>query len=320
MTITRRHFLASTLGAATLAGPFTALGARAAAHGTAAAPTAAGYGPLAPVRDHTTGLPLLWLPRGFEYLSYGWTRDPMADGLATPSNHDGMAAFRLGNRVHLVRNHERREGAGAFATASYTYDPRSGGGTTTLVFDPGAGAWLESYASLAGTVRNCAGGPTPWGTWLTCEETFLTDSRRHGYVFEVPADGTSGAVPLPGLGRFSHEAVAVDPATGTVYLTEDRGDSRFYRFVPATPGHLAGGRLEAMALTGTLDTALAAAGDSWSVSWVPITEPDPATDSVRQAAGALGAARIVRGEGCWPPRGARPARVRCSRWIPWPRR
>ena len=298
MTITRRRFLTSTLGAAALAGPFGALGARPVA---AARPAVSpDYGPLAPVLDHTTGLALLSLPKGFEYISFGWTRDPMSGGLLTPSSHDGMAAFRLGDTIHLVRNHERGNGVGAFVASPYTYDPRSGGGTTTLTFDPDGGRWLDAYASLAGTVRNCAGGPTPWNTWLTCEETFLTDTLRHGYVFEVPADGVASAVPLPGLGRFSHEAVAVDPATGIVYLTEDRGDSRFYRFKPATPGDLAaGGWLEAMVLAGTLDTALAVAGDSWSVSWVPIAQPDPPTDTVRQAAALQGAARIVRGEGCW---------------------
>jgi secreted PhoX family phosphatase len=300
MTITRRRFLTSSVAAAALSGPFAALGARTAAAQPRDKQAGAGYGPLAPVRDAATGLPLLWLPKGFEYVSYGWTRDPMDDGLLTPSSHDGMAAFRIGDDVHLVRNHERGEGAGAFVAAAYTYDPRSGGGTTNLLFDPDSGEWVGSYASLAGTVRNCAGGPTPWKSWLTCEETFLTDSRRHGYVFEVPADGTSNATPLPGLGRFSHEALAIDPATDIVYLTEDRGDSRFYRFVPNVPGQLAaGGHLEAMVLAGTLDTRLAVAGDAWDVSWVPIAQPDPDTDTVRQAAAAQGAARIVRGEGCW---------------------
>ena len=299
--LSRRHFLASAAGAAAmLGGPFAALQARAAQGPKGRNADSPDYGPLAPVRDQATGLPLLSLPRGFEYISFGWTGDEMDDGLRTPSSHDGMAAFRLGDAIHLVRNHERGERAGAFVNGPFTYDPRSGGGTSNLVFDPDGGRLLQAYASLAGTVRNCAGGPTPWGSWLTCEETFLIDSKRHGYVFEVPADGTSNAIPLPGLGRFSHEALAIDPATGIVYLTEDRDNSRFYRFVPTTPGQLAaGGQLEAMVLTGTLDTRLAVAGDAWDVSWVPIVQPDPNTDTVRQEAAAKGAARIVRGEGCW---------------------
>ena len=300
-TLSRRRFLASAVGAAVLSGPFAALQMRAAVAAPKGRPAdSPDYGPLAPVRDHTTGLPLLALPRGFEYVSFGWTGDPMDDGLRTPSSHDGMGAFRDGDVVRLVRNHERGDGAGAFVAAGYTYDARSGGGTTNLAFDPDGGRWLGAYASLAGTVRNCAGGPTPWGSWLSCEETFLIDGLPHGYVFEVPADGHSNAQPLRALGRFSHEALAVDPATGIVYLTEDRGDSRFYRFIPATPGQLAlGGRLEAMVLDGTRDTALAAGGDAWGVSWVPIANPDPVGDTVRAAAAAQGAARIVRGEGCW---------------------
>ena len=298
--LSRRRFLVSAaVGAAALTSPFTALQARA-ARGGHGHQDASAYGPLFPVRDQATGLPLLSLPKGFEYVSYGWTGDMMNDGLRTPSSHDGMAAFRSGDLVRLVRNHERGERVGAFVAGPFTYDPRSGGGTTNLAFDPDGGRWLHSHASLAGTVRNCAGGPTPWGSWLTCEETFLTDSRPHGYVFEVPSDGRSNAVPLPGLGRFSHEALAIDPATGIVYLTEDRGDSRLYRFIPASPGHLAaGGQLQAMVLDGATDTQLAVAGDMWAASWVPILQPDPATDTVRAEAAAKGAARIVRGEGCW---------------------
>jgi secreted PhoX family phosphatase len=304
-TLSRRGFLVSaasaTASVTALSSPFSALGTRPAVAKDQAGKHAPSldYGPLAPVRDETTGLPLLSLPQGFEYISYGWTGDTMADGVSTPSSHDGMAAFRFGDTVRLVRNHERGDGAGAFAGA-FTYDPHSGGGTTNLVFDPDRGQWLGSATSLTGTVRNCAGGPTPWGSWLTCEETFLTDTLRHGYVFEVPADAGSDAQPLTALGRFSHEALAVDPETGIVYLTEDRGNSRFYRFIPATSGRLAdGGVLQAMVLAGTTNTAAAVAGDSWAVSWVTIDVPDPDTDTVRSEAAMKGAASIVRGEGCW---------------------
>jgi uncharacterized protein len=289
-TLSRRGFLVSaasaTASVAAISTPFSALGTRPAVAKDQAGKHAPSldYGPLAPVRDETTGLPLLSLPQGFEYISYGWTGDTMADGVSTPSSHDGMAAFRFGDTVRLVRNHERGDGAGAFAGA-FTYDPHSGGGTTNLVFDPDRGQWLGSATSLTGTVRNCAGGPTPWGSWLTCEETFLTDTLRHGYVFEVPADAGSDAQPLTALGRFSHEALAVDPETGIVYLTEDRGNSRFYRFIPATSGRLAdGGVLQAMVLAGTTNTAAAVAGDSWAVSWVTIDVPDPDTDTVRSEA------------------------------------
>ena len=117
---------------------------------------------------------------------------------------------------------------------------------------------VDEFVSLAGTIVNCAGGPTPWGSWLSCEETLRgTESgfdRPHGYVFEVPADATGPVdpVPLRAMGRFVHEAVAVDPATGIVYQTEDRDDNEagFYRFIPDTPEVLAdGGRLQMMAVT-----------------------------------------------------------------------
>ncbi len=212
----RRTFLRGTAVAAGVAGasiPFEALAARHRAAQPARLDTAPGYGPLRPVRDQTTGLELLALPKGFEYVSFGWTNDVMSDGVPTPDAHDGMAAYRHGDLVHLVRNHERNP-APAFATP--TYNPAAGGGTTTMVFDPGAGALRESYGSLGGTIRNCAGGPTPWGTWLTCEETFSeTAGMRHGYVFEVPSEGQGNPEPLTAMGRFNHEAAAVDPATGT---------------------------------------------------------------------------------------------------------
>lgn len=188
----RSAVVAAGVAAASL--PFDALAARraVAATGGPGRPTGAGYGPLYPAKDLTTGLELLKLPRGFEYMSFGWTDDFMSDGTRTPGAHDGMAAFGHADGVHLVRNHERGVGTPLLPVGDVaTYDPAAGGGTTTLVFDPDAGRLLESYASLSGTIRNCAGGPTPWGSWLSCEETTLVqpDGTRHGYVFDVPSDG-----------------------------------------------------------------------------------------------------------------------------------
>ncbi len=187
----RRSFLRGTgvaaLGAAAGSIPFQALTAKTAAAEAVKFDFGAGYGPLAAVKDQATGLELLQLPRGFEYISYGWTNDQMTDGVPTPNAHDGMGAFRYGDRVHIVRNHER---GAAPAFTDPAYNPAAGGGTSTLVFDPDGGAFVESYGSLGGTIRNCAGGPTPWGTWLTCEETFgTTAGLRHGYVFEVASAG-----------------------------------------------------------------------------------------------------------------------------------
>lgn len=304
----RRSFLQSTLGAGVgvaLAGPFSALGARAAgaAPGSSSGrPTGTGYGPLAPVKDQTTGLELLLLPRGFEYLSFGWRNDVMSDGRPTPSSHDGMAAFRDDDLVRLVRNHEKGNGT-PFAPAGATYDPLASGGTTTLVFDPDKGRLVEDYASLSGTIRNCAGGPTPDGTWLSCEETTaINGDNRHGYVFEVPATGSADAVPLRDMGRFSHEATATDPATGIVYETEDAGNSALYRYVPVDPANLAaGGVLEAMKLEGTTDTVSWTMGMSAAAEWVVVENPDwgPGEPTAWQQASARGAARISRGEGAW---------------------
>ncbi|MCP9943867.1 PhoX family protein [Streptomyces somaliensis] len=295
----RRALLRGAAVAAAASVPFQALAARTAAAAPAKLEFDAGYGPLRPVRDQATGLELLQLPRGFEYISYGWTNDPMDDGVPTPGAHDGMAAFRYGDRVHLVRNHER--GAGTAFTAP-AYDPAAGGGTTTLVFDPDAGRWLESYGSLGGTLRNCAGGPTPWNTWLTCEETFSTNAgKRHGYVFEVASQGKGNPEPYRAMGRFNHEAVAVDPVTGYVYETEDRGDASLYRFVPAVPGDLSrGGRLEALRIgTGRYDTRGDGEKAYGTVSWVPVEDVDPAEDTVRFQAQANGAAVFSRLEGAW---------------------
>ena len=319
-TVHRRSFLKGVIGAsagaAALAGPFGALGSRAAgaapvsgAKGTGAGGGDTGYGPLYPVRDQATGLELLMLPKGFEYISYGWTGDPMADGRPTPGSHDGMGACRSGDQVRLVRNHERGLGA-SFAPAANTYDPAAGGGTTNLVFNPDAGRWVESYASLSGTIRNCAGGPTPEGTWISCEENLTipgpsnTATKFHGYNFEVPADGMASGVPLTAMGRFNHEATATDPATGFVYETEDTGDSVLYRFRPASRSNLAaGGVLEAMKLDNGNDTRMWETGETDTASWVVVDDPDPQTNdyatSTRGQAAAKGAALITRGEGAW---------------------
>lgn len=301
--LARRSFLRSTAalaaGAAAASIPFEALAARTAAAAPAKFDFGVGYGPLSPVRDLATGLELLQLPRGFEYISHGWTNDIMGDGVATPSAHDGMGAYRYGDLVHLVRNHER---GAAPAFTEPAYNPEAGGGTSTLVFDPVAGKFLESYGSLGGTIRNCAGGTTPWGTWLTCEETFgSTAGVRHGYVFEVASAGKGSPVPYTAMGRFNHEAAAVDPVTGYVYETEDRGDAALYRFVPNVPGDLAqGGRLEAMKIgEAGYDTRADGEKVYGKVGWVTIDEPDPATDTVRYEAQGKGAAVFGRLEGAW---------------------
>ena len=228
----RRSFLkgAASAGAAA-AIPFTALIARAQepSHrdGLRRGHTA-GYGPLFSTLDQTTGLPLVALPEGFKYLSFGWTGDPLANGPLTPGAHDGMAAFPAGKGLtRLVRNHER--GAGTpFAPASAIYDPAAGGGTTTMLFDTHKGELVSAEGSISGTVRNCAGGLMPWGTWLTSEETMDTLGQPHGYVFEVPTDGLGDPTPL----RDNLATIKVSANLGpTQYLTVRYGrDSNSFPF------------------------------------------------------------------------------------------
>jgi secreted PhoX family phosphatase len=321
-SVDRRVFLHHALlaGGASMALPLEAFVARVMREGAAAA-DGPGYGPLGPVKDESTGLPLLQLPEGFRYVTFGWTGDPMEGGARTPGLHDGMAAFAGdGGRVRLVRNHE--VASGPVFEPTRTYDPAAGGGTTTLEFDTGTGKVVSAHASLAGTVRNCAGGPTPWGTWLSCEETVLGPgsvssslaqpfTKEHGYIFEVPTTGFSSCQPLTAMGRFVHEAIAVDPRKGIVYETEDAQQAGLYRFIPSTPGDLAkGGRLEMLAVRGQprLDTRTGRRiGEQFSTAWVPIGDPTRAHESPATQDGrgvfsqglAHGGAIFARLEGAW---------------------
>lgn len=312
----RRAFLRQTGLAGLSALPFRALLERSdAAEQTRSReqrrPEREGYGPLVDTPDATTGLSLLRLPRGFRYLSMGWALDPLTDGRLTPRAHDGMGAFRAdGDRVRLVRNHEVGRGA-PFGPISY--DSRAAGGTTTLEFDARRGELISAYPSLSGTVRNCAGGCTPWGSWLTCEETDDHTGLPHGYVFEVPAAGYGHPVPLRDMGRFSHEALAVDPSTGHIYETEDSDEfSGFYRFVPREYGNLtAGGSLFMLRVRDMPAANLGGSypsGTSFHVDWVPIEQPDDPRPrgsrlSVWTQGRLQGAATFSKLEGCWHEQG-----------------
>ena len=286
-----------------------------------------GYGPLVP---DPAGL--LDLPQGFAYRVISRFGEQMDDGFMVPDAADGMGAFRLDNRrVALVRNHELRPahhdrgplaGEGDAQARTVTgllgaFDNVEGrplpGGTSTIIYDHRAGRVESQHLSLVGTIRNCAGGVTPWGSWLTCEEDVSRAgsgglSRDHGWVFEVQAsrEGLIGAVPLTAMGRFNHEAAAVDPRTNIVYLTEDREDGLFYRFLPEHPTELRrGGRLQALAFADrdrpadsrNLAGASLAAGEWLPVRWVDLDEVESPADDLRRRGHAAGAVLFARGEG-----------------------
>jgi uncharacterized protein len=278
------------------------------------------YGPLRPTRSNNTDETVLELPAGFQYTVIGKTGAKMSDGRPTPSKHDGMAAFRVGNELRLVRNHEvtnNEKGIPGSAIGPNPYDTAAGGGTTTLIIDPHTRECVKDFVSLSGTLINCAGGPTPWGSWISCEETIRGKSngfeQSHGYCFEVSAAANSpvAAVPLKAMGRFKHEAAAVDPATKIIYLTEDSGDpiakGGLYRFLPKNAHKLQdGGRLQMLKVRDKkrFDTRMGQkVGAKLPATWVDIKNPDPPEaetnlSAVYQQGFELDAATFGRLEGC----------------------
>ncbi|MGH7671528.1 MAG: alkaline phosphatase PhoX [Gemmatimonadales bacterium] len=287
-----------------------------------------GYGALLASPD----APELALPRGFRTAKLSQAGDVMSDGHPTPNAFDGMAAFPLPNgNIRLIRNHEIRDSAATarpFGNATMAYDQKAGGGNTSLevcVRPDGTRELVRHYASLTGTHVNCAGGPTPWGggSWITCEETTegVAQGRgaEHGYVFEIPVSAEDEVLPVPfkAMGRFVHEALAVDALTGIVYLTEDisfragdpsRPGAGFYRYVPTVPGNLvAGGRLQMLALKDRPrydSTTGQRPGRPLPVTWVDIDDPDPANAAADPSAVfrqglAQGGTIFQRLEGCW---------------------
>ena len=281
---------------------------------------------------------LLDLPEGFSYSVVSETGGVMSDGFFRPGRPDGMACFAHpddANKCILTRNHEMwldvRE-HGPFGddhalaeklSESQLYDSKIDGtpflgGVTTVIYDLKNKKMDRDFLSLAGTAANCAGGATPWGSWLSCEEEQLKApgeaNKDHGYVFEVPisATGPVDAVPLKDMGRFAHEAVAVDLDTDIIYLTEDNRRGLFYRFLAKDPRDLKrGGKLQALAVKGrpSFDTrnwpldwggdgmASVAVGETYDVEWITMEDVTAPNADLAQRGFAAGAARFCRGEG-----------------------
>ncbi|MCS6873545.1 MAG: PhoX family protein [Pyrinomonadaceae bacterium] len=286
-----------------------------------------GFGELFPTPAKNTGEIYLALPKGFQYNVIGKVKSRMSDGNLTPPAHDGMSTFLVKGELRIVRNHEVTGGRipkPSAAIGTNPYDESAAGGTTTLIIDTKTNELVKDFVSLSGTLINCAGGKTPWGSWISCEETTLGKTvittkdgqkqggflKPHGYCFEVPASSNSpvNPIPLKAMGRFCHEAIAVDRKSGIIYLTEDNKMAGFYRFLPNRYGRLQeGGKLQILKMKDidNFDTRKGQkVGKSFTVTWVDIDDPDPEEADVDELAvfkqGAKkGAAVFARLEGIY---------------------
>ena len=244
--------------------------------------------------------------------------DLMSDGYSVPGYPDGMGAFSIDKgRIVLVRNHElgRTSGIlkGPFKNPTMEsvklgikqYDSDSFGGTTNIVIDQSTNQVVKEYLSLIGTMTNCAGGITPWNTWLTCEENIYSKQDNlvsHGYVFEVDPKKheLQDPIPLTQMGRFQHEAVAFD-RYGIAYLTEDRNDGLIYKYIPKTKDSLAKGSLYALKIkikdSRNWKKRDIAKNKKYEVEWIKMEDVDPDSDTLREEGRQKGATVFARGEG-----------------------
>ena len=278
---------------------------------------------------------VLKLLNGFNYKIISEKGQTMSDGLPVPDRADGMISFKGDNgNIILIRNQE----IGHFyklekllklnplynypdfikANKDKFYDLGDNnqnpccGGTTTIIYNPKTKQVENEYTSLSGTLINCSGGPTPWNTWISCEEIFVNKGegglqKNHGYNFEViPSEKIelNKAVPLKAMGRFRHEAIAIDPNTNIAYQTEDREDGLIYRFIPKeSPQYGLKGKLQAINIsikdTRNWERNNVKKNVKYNVKWVDLEKPDREDDDLRYDGKEKGASIFARPEGMW---------------------
>jgi secreted PhoX family phosphatase len=255
-------------------------GAVAAAGGTAMLPTAAmagevgtaepGPSPYGSLEGRSADANGLLLPEGFTSRVVAVAGEPVEpttyEWLVFP---DGAATFDDG------------EGGWWYVCNSEVFAPLDLGGVSSIHFDSD-GQIVDARRILEGSTANCAGGPTPWGTWLSCEERF----DEMGVVWECDPTGEEPAVVRPALGRWAHEGAAVDPDSGTLYLTQDHAEGLLYRFTPDSYPDLTSGKLEACIVA-----------DDGTVSWGEVTDPSGEVAPTRTQ--VAGATVFPGNEGIW---------------------
>ena len=278
---------------------------------------------------------ILRLLEGFNYKVISRKGQLMSDGLTVPNHADGMMSFKGQNgKIILIRNHEIGNyyklekllklnplynhpdfinlNKDKFYDLGDDNKNPCCGGTTTIVYNPKTKKVEKEYTSLAGTLVNCSGGATPWNTWISCEEIVSNKGdgglkKNHGYNFEViPSEKNKldKAIPLKAMGRFRHEAIAIDPDTNIAYQTEDRDDGLIYRFIPKkSSSYGLSGKLQTLKIsikdTRNWDETTIVKNKEYNVEWINLKNSDEGKDNLRYDGAEKGASIFARPEGMW---------------------